>query len=210
MFAAAPFLLVRLQGHLNVLSAWGLPLVAALIITYERRPSAARAAWIGLAVAAPAYVDYYAFVFATVLAGFYLMLSSWHVEALRRPLGRGRARAFWAATALVAVVSLVAATIAITGGTQAQIAGMRISMRSSSNLRVAAGLLAAIAAVLWWWPRVSVRRVERRDPRLWRTLPVAIVLCAVLLLPLIAAGVRLFADGDYVSQQYRWERAVGH
>lgn len=206
-FACAPFLLVRLQGHLNVLSAWGLPLVVALLVSYHRRPAAARAACIGAALAATAYVDYYALVFAAILTGSYLILAGWRASARRSPLGRGRAFAFCVVAILLVAVTLAAAAIELTGGTQTHIAGIRVSMRSSFNLRVAAGLLAASAALLWWWPQVTVRRLEDSDPRLWRGASVGIAACGILILPLIVAGMRLFATGDYVSQQYRWRSA---
>src|SRR6266511_3279260 len=71
-FAASPFLTVRLQGHFNVISAWGLPLLVMALVRYCRRPGVGAAVLVACALAALAYTDYYYAVFGGVLALLYV------------------------------------------------------------------------------------------------------------------------------------------
>src|SRR6185369_12115531 len=72
VFAACPFLAVRLQGHFNVLSAWGLPLLVLAMMRFDRRGSATRAALIALTLAALAYIDYYQFIFGLFFVAMFV------------------------------------------------------------------------------------------------------------------------------------------
>ena len=58
---------MRLLGHLNVLSAWALPLLLLAFVRLERKPSTAAAVCTGAALALLAYLDYYYTIFGAVL-----------------------------------------------------------------------------------------------------------------------------------------------
>jgi hypothetical protein len=104
-FAASPCLMARLQGHFNVLSAWGLPLLVMALARFSRSAGAvgaaaaaaetaaaeaadaggatiANAALVAAALVALAYTDYYFFIFGLLLAALLLL----RVEVVSTPL----------------------------------------------------------------------------------------------------------------------------
>jgi hypothetical protein len=211
VFAGSPFLVVRLQGHLSVLSAWGMPLlflaVRQLAITWTAGAALATAGCLALL----AYVDYYYAIFGAVLTGLWLFSSGWSVRVTPRPLTAPR-RGVMAAAALLGCVALaLMAWIGMTGGTDATVAGRPISIRGTFNPRAAAWILGGVVLLAWKWPRIRVIRLETgRFP--WKALmalATVAVVTAVLLLPVLVAGVRLWLAGDYVTQPFSWRSAPG-
>src|SRR6202008_3759210 len=92
-FGASPFLLVRLQGHLNVLSAWGLPLLVVAVLRYEQNPRWTTAALLAAVLAVLAYTDYYFAIFGTIVTSLHLVQTGWTVtygESAFRGIRRDR------------------------------------------------------------------------------------------------------------------------
>ena len=207
-FGASPFLVVRLVGHLNVLSAWGLPIAVATAVRHRRKPSPITAALLAVSLGAVAYTDYYFFIFSIVIVVLTMTLSQWSVALTARPATPRRTRML---TTILGVAGVVIATvlwIAATGGADTAVAGMRLRMTDTFNARVVLGFLAFAAWLTWAWPAVRITpRVDRPDPRAWRLLPMTAVILAVLIAPILVAAVHLWQSGDYSSQAYVWRNA---
>jgi hypothetical protein len=207
-FAASPFLLVRLAGHLNVVSAWGLPLALAMTIRHQRKPSPASAALLAAALGAVAYTDYYLFIFSTIVIVLAMVLSQWSVAIEARAPTPARSRVLAAILAVAGIVVVLVAWTAATGGTDTTIAGIRLRMTDTFNMRVTLGFLAIAAGLTWTWPKVRVAlRANRPDPTAWRLLALAAAILAVLVAPILLSAARLWQSGDYSSQAYVWRNA---
>ena len=115
-FGGSPFLLARLQGHLNVVSAWGLPLLLMATLAYERRPGWARALALAGSLGVLAYTDYYFAIFGVVLLALHLALSRSPLHVHTQPVTAGRRRALAAALAFIVVAAAVVIWIESTGG----------------------------------------------------------------------------------------------
>jgi hypothetical protein len=206
-FGGAPFLIIRLEGHLNVLSAWGLPLAVLAAAWFRRNPTRKRAVGLGVALGCLGYLDYYELVFGLLLVPIYLALSGWLVQVNARPVSQPRRRIL--AGVGVVMVSLlgVACWIHYTGGTEITIAGLPVSMRQTFNLRVALGLLLFVAWTAWKWPSVLLSPAPDRRLQVLRLFPVALITLALLVAPLALAAGHLWASGDYVQQVYQWKSA---
>jgi hypothetical protein len=206
-FGGAPFLIVRLEGHLNVLSAWGLPLAVLAAVWFQRHPTPTRAVGLGVVLASLGYLDYYELVFGLLLVSMYLVLSWWIVHVQARPLTRPRRRLLAGIGGVMAGVLGVASWIHYTGGTEITIADLPVSMRQTLNLRIALGFLLFVAAAVWKWPRVSFSEAPDRRPEVWRLLPLSLCSLAFLGAPLVLAAAQLWVSGDYVRQVYQWKSA---
>lgn len=95
-FAGAPCLLVRLHGHLNVLSAWGLPLVLIATRRYACTPAWTSALALAGSIVLLVYTDAYYAIFGVILAIVYLRLSHRPMTLRTQPLSAGRRRALGA------------------------------------------------------------------------------------------------------------------
>ena len=188
-FGGAPFLIIRLEGHLNVLSAWGLPLAVLAAVWFQRNPTRKSAVGLGVVLGGLGYLDYYELVFGLLLVSIYLSLSGWLVQVRARPVSEPRRRIL--AVIGVVMVSLlgVAFWIHSTGGTEITVADLRVSMRQTFNLRSALGFLLFVAWTVWKWPRVVLSPAPDRRVQVLRLFPVALITLALLGAPL-AAGCR--------------------
>ena len=207
-FGGSPFLLVRLQGHLNVISAWGLPLLLIATLAYERRPDWKRALALAGAGSILVYTDYYFAIFGVVLLLLHLALSRSPLQLAIRPVTRSRRRALAAVVSLIVAAAVIVVWIESTGGVDTTVAGIRLRMTDSFNPRVGMGFL--LLAALYLWKRPSFTRavpIDRPSPRIWTLLPIAAVATVVLILPILIAGFGLWLAGDYESQVYFWRSA---
>jgi hypothetical protein len=208
VFAGSPFLLVRLEGHLSVLSAWGLPLLFLAARQLALTGSIGAALATGVCLALLAYVDYYYAIFGGVLTGLWLLASRWSLDVKPRALTSTR-RGVVAAAALLMMIGLaVIAWITVTGGTETAIAGRDVSIRSTFNPRAAVWLLGAVLLLAWKWPSLTLVRLPTLGSP-WIPLAGATVLTGVLMLPVLMAAFRLWQGGDYVSQPFSWRSAPG-
>ena len=212
-FGGAPFLLVRLGAHLNVLSAWGLPLLLAAIVRYRQRPTMSRAIQAAVVLGGIGYTDYYYFIFGVVMSVLFLALSHWTVALEARAMTPRRARVAAALGVLLVVVIAACALIAVTAGADTSLGPVRVRMTDTFNARVIAGFLVVALTLVWTWPRVSaVRPVSAARPpaRLsepgW-ALALPVLLLVALLAPLLIAAFNVWRSGDYSSQVYVWRSA---
>ncbi|MPZ20002.1 MAG: hypothetical protein GEV06_19115 [Luteitalea sp.] len=206
VFAGAPFLMMRLNGHLNVLSAWGLPLLIVALDALHRRPTLRAAVAVGTIVGALGYLDYYYLVFGLLLGGGDVLLRCSRITLVRSALTPRRRRV---ATALVAMLIIVVAAIlyiASTGGGELRLGGVHVSFHHTFNARVATGVLFAALLLVWAWPTIEIRRSDLHGPPL-HLFALALGVAALLLAPLIMAGTQLWLEGDYASQAYHWRSA---
>jgi len=207
-FGGAPFLLVRLYGHLNLLSAWGLPLVLLTTLRYERKPAVATALALAGAIGLVAYTDYYYLIFGLLLVALHLLLSQRLIQLHARSLTPRRRGALGAFVALISIACGIVVWIHSTGGVDTTVAGIRLRMTDSFNLRVALGILLAGAFLIWKWPAITFAAPpDPLDGRIWRFLPVAALATALLLSPVLVLGLRLWLAGDYATQTYFWRSA---
>lgn len=206
-FGGAPFLLARSYGHLNLLSAWGLPLLLIATLRHERAPSLATAMGIAGAIGLLAYTDYYYLIFGLLLAALHLSLSSWLIQVDARPLTPGRGRALSIIGVLIAIVGTVIAWIYTTGGVDTAIGGVKLQMTDTFNPRVALGFLLVAALLTWKRPEITVSRQASPAAKAWRLLPVTAGTSALLLAPILIAGAQLWLAGDYATQTYFWRSA---
>ena len=207
-FGASPFLIMRLVGHLNVLSAWGLPLAVAMATRHQRNPSPASAAFLALTLGAVAYTDYYFFIFSGVVVILIMTLSQWAVALDARPLTPVRARILTTILAVAGIVVAMVLWIGATGGADTTIAGIRLRMTDTFNARVGLGFLACAAWLTWTWPSLRITlRAGHPDPRAWRLLVMTVAILAVLVAPVLFAALQLWQSGDYSSQAYVWRNA---
>jgi hypothetical protein len=207
-FGGSPFLLVRLQGHLNVISAWGLPLLLIAALAYERRPGLLRAFALAGALVILAYTDYYFAIFGVVLLLLHLALRRSSPLLRAEPITPARRRVVVASLALILIAAVIVVWIESTGGVDTTIAGIRLRMTDSFNPRVGIGFLLLIA--LYAWKKPSFSRsipIDRPSSDVWNFLPIAAAASLVLVLPILIAAVQLWRAGDYESQVYFWRSA---
>src|SRR5262245_22680976 len=115
-FSAAPFLIIRLEGHLNVLSAWVLPLVALVTVWFSKNPTRKSATMLGAVFGCVAYVDYYYLVFSVFLILGYLALSTWSIQINSRALTNRRRAALIGFGGVIASLLMLGIWIEYTGG----------------------------------------------------------------------------------------------
>ena len=206
-FGGAPFLTVRLHGHLNVLSAWGLPLLLMAAKRYATQPAVSSALIVGALLAVVGYSDAYYAIFGAVLVAAWLVLSRWNIVVRALALTQARRRALTGIGFAVALVVLVIIWIETTGGADITRAGLRLRMTDTFNARVALGFLLASAWIVWKRPAVTCAPSAAALPHIWRHVTVAAAVCALMLVPLLLAAARLWLAGDYESQVYFWRSA---
>ncbi|MGH9162919.1 MAG: hypothetical protein ACRD2X_23395 [Vicinamibacteraceae bacterium] len=206
VFAGSPFLMVRLNGHLNVLSAWGLPLLTLTLDALHRRPTWRAAVLVGAVVGTLGYVDYYYLIFGLLLGGCYTLLRSRSLMLARAALTPGRRRVMATLLALLILVTTAILCIAATGGGELRLAGVHVSFHHTFNARVAAGVLGMALLLVWGWPVVRVCHANTPIPPLY-LFALALGVAGLLLAPLLAAGAQSWLRGDYASQAYHWRSA---
>lgn len=207
-FGGAPFVLVRLYGHLNLLSAWALPLIFLATLRFERRPGVASALALAGAIGLVAYTDYYYLIFGVLLVALHLLLSFRLIRLSARSLTPRRRTALRPIVAMMALLCVSMVWIAATGGADITVAGIRLLMTDTFNARVALGFLLAGALLIWKSPQITFPVPP--DPlrkRVWELLPVAVIAAALLLSPVLVLAFRLWQAGEYGSQIYFWRSA---
>jgi hypothetical protein len=207
IFSTSPFMAAHLNGHFNLTAAWVLPLFA---IAWQRALTGSRR-WIGIAglwLGVIAYVDYYYFVYAAILAICFAVASLHAVRLARRRATPGSQRAARIVYALTAVVGLMLIAIVITGGFRAQLGPLVLSMRSTFNALQVFWVLMLLAVWLRFRPAITFTARGDVKPREAIIAFAAVAaLALVVALPLLWHGIQLFARGDYVTQQYFWRSA---
>ena len=200
-----PYVSAHLLGHVNLLSAWALPLVALL----ARRAIATGAVGPALGVAAvvtvTAYNDYYYVVYAAALVAALALHASATVTWRRAQPAPTLTRLL---VGLLVVDLVLVAVIVLSGGFTTTWRGVRISANEPTNLLAFAWGFGAGLGLLHWRPRLVVV-----DGRSWRSRlrPLATMATATVvgLSPLWWRGARLMLAGDYVAPAASWRSGPG-
>ena len=206
LFGWSPYVAAHLNGHFNLIAAWVLPLAALVTLWANEGRGIRRGVLLGVVLGAIAYVDYYYFIYASLLAvlltlGGQVSVSPKRGSGLRlAPLG--------AILLVIAGIGLAAAAVvATTGGGTWRVAGLSISMRSAWNPLA----LAWLSTLVWLALRYATRwraALNLSDaPGLRNLAAGGLAGAAVVIAPLAAHAIRLVANGDYVSQPYMWRSA---
>jgi hypothetical protein len=206
LFGWSPYVAERLLGHFNLIAVWVLPLTVLLLLSTLDGTHRRSGLLLGLTLGAIPYIEYYYAVHAAILVVVLLLA---HVATMERSVepAAWQRRTVHGLAGLVAIALLIVGTVLITGGTVVRLAGLTISLRSAGNPLAAAWLLSLIALAIAFGPGVRVQ-VNRALLGVYirRLLPAAVV-AVIVALPLLAAGVRLWMHGGYVSQAYLWRSA---
>jgi hypothetical protein len=205
-FGGAAPVLVRLQGHFNLVGAWVIALCALMFVRAARRQSTRAYLAVGCALAVTAYCDYYYLIYSLVFVAISLVQRWWdgRIETARRPLHFLRR----CVLALLVVDLALLVTILLSGGFTVWIGGVRVSMLKTFNVLVAFWALLGVWVFSHW--RVSVVARARPDVDVKAELRAVAMMAAgfvVFALPLVVAAARLLYRGDYTVQHYFWRSA---
>jgi hypothetical protein len=210
IFGCSPYIAAHLNGHFNLTTAWTVPLFALAIAEALQRRPMLYGACAGLILAATAYIDYYYVTFELVFAVCALLLRAF-TWSMRRGPGVPSRRLLRARTATHVLLALdlgLIVAILVSGGFAGRIGPIRFSAFEIFNPLQALWVLVAVAAWLHVNPRVVVA------PRDGWSRERAIYACAAMSIafalaagPILFGGIRLWLNGDYVSQRYFWRSA---
>ena len=96
IFGGSPYVMAHLQGHLNLVSAWGLPLYIVLLLETLRSTSWKFAVAAGVCLVVVAYTDYYYLVYAIAFSVVWLAVRWASLSVtLGQPLPRRLRMARW-------------------------------------------------------------------------------------------------------------------
>jgi hypothetical protein len=205
VFGGSPFIAARLQGHFNLIHAWTLPLFAIVLLRWLETGARRRAALAGVVAGLTVYVDYY---LALCQLGMAVVLAAGESRTwtlTRTPLTPRRRRAGIAAAGAALVVFVFAGIVAVTGGFETSLAGLRVSARNVFNPLQIAWVVALAAGAIWFGPRLrGVRGAWTPAPRVPRTAFVALGTFVLVALPILWRSAGLAANGDYVVPPLMW------
>ena len=217
VFGASPYLAAHLNGHFNLTSAWTLPLFALVCtdvfggVDGDPKRVALRtfpAVAAGVVLGVTAYIDYYYVIYqlAFLVCAWLLAARDWSI-VLRGPTPR-TLRAARVLMTIALLDLIIIALIAITGGFDTTIGGVRVLAREVFNPLQVLWVLIAGAALLRWRPAVAQRRIDGWNDRsaVLAVLMVASV-SALVALPILVNGIGVVLRGEYVSQRYFWRNA---
>jgi hypothetical protein len=196
LFVVSPVVAARLMGHFNLVMVWPLAFACAAYVRWWREPNLKTAALMAVTAALIPYADYYYAVFFGVFALAYAASETWSASVAigRRP----HARATLLLAGLAALAYLAAIAIVMTPEREWRLGTVTISVSTPTNALIIAWLLAVAAFVSKWRPRVRVTRRSALAP-IGPSLIAALVLFAVLLVPLILPAASYVWSGDYVT-----------
>ncbi len=191
IFATSPYIAAHLNGHFNLTAAWTIPLFALCLL------SRGVVAFIlgGAVLALTAYIDYYYLVYEFAIAAIFIVVTSrdWSVKL------RSRAPSKKILAALLVVIAAdIVAIVYLTVG------------RAKLPFNLAQLLSVLVAFALWvrFRPAISARARDN-----WTLRSTVLGLSSMLgvflvgIAPLVWHAARLFAEGQYVSQQYQWRNS---
>jgi len=205
-FQLSPFFLGQLvEGHANLVGAWGMPLC---LLFYRRaldRVSLVLAGLAGISLAAVVYNDYYYAVYLLGATLAYPALRWWDIGLHLR--SRKVPRDWIDVLALISLILIVALTLGI------KIADLRspdfvpvtIGEVTVVNIRTAGWVLIVVWLLRRWRPHVTAAPARTRT--IGRDVAIVAVTLAVFLAsvaPLAARTTQLWIRGDYVTAQFRW------
>ncbi|BCS35164.1 hypothetical protein TBR22_A43910 [Luteitalea sp. TBR-22] len=198
-FGFSPVMLARSTGHFSLVAAAPLPLMLLVLVRGEGKGRPRDAVALGALLAWAAFCDIYYAVYGALLVGAYVLAAA--ITISRAPYDSRLAFAQRVSRGLVLVAATFVLLVAVHGGL-VEIAGLRISMRSLYTPMLVLTVLAIVAALLRWRPRIEWRyRFVSQHPWLAALM---VVTAAVLLSPvLVAYGGRLLS-GESASPDIYW------
>lgn len=198
IFGGSPYLTAHLLGHVNLLSAWGIPLFTLCLLRAFERRSWRAAAGAGVVVVATAYSDYYYVVYcaaiAVVVSAAFLVTVEWR---RRTPTAAVRALLL----GLLALDLCLVAAVVFSGGFTAEPLGLRIVARRPTNLLAFAWLLATLLLF-----QHTVPRLRRRVPLATLLVPLLPMVAVVVIgmAPLLRRAWSLLLAGDFAGPSASW------
>jgi hypothetical protein len=206
IFGTSPYIAAHLNGHFNLTTAWTIPLFALGIVDAVRG-SLKWAVFVGIVLAATAYIDYYYVVYELAFACGVLLITArrWSLDVGTSPPHWGWFVALVGAIALDVIAILV---IGVTGGFVRQIGPVLVIANDSFNAWQVLWLLIAIALWVRFRPRVHAPRAV--DWSSARAATGVTVMFGVFLLggaPLLQHAFHVIVSGQYVTQHYVWRNA---
>jgi hypothetical protein len=176
---------------------WPLAFACAASVRWWRTPTLATAGLMALAAGLIPYADYYYAVFFGVFALAYAASQLWSVDV--EFTGRAHTPAGLLLAALAAIAYAVAIAISVMPSGQRTLGLITIRTNTPTNALIV-GWLLTVAALVWRWrPRIRMTRWPL-SAAVARSLPVAVAVFAVLLVPLGIPAVSNLWSGDYTTQ----------
>ena len=202
-FAGCGYVHAHLLGHFNLTHAWVIPLFALAFIRFLSLPSYARAVLVAVAGAAVVYTDYYLTVYCAAFATIWTAQSAFAFTAVpARRRFRGLARA---CLVLLAVDLIVISAIAASDGLAFDVGSRHVSIHTIRNPLTVFWLVLALFVLLRWPTRIATRRrPDAAEFRHWMAWALALGLFLALIGPILAAAIRIYVEGDYVTQRVFW------
>lgn len=208
IYGWSPYIASHLLGHFNLIAAWVLPLAALLTLRVIDKPTRVRGATLGLGLGAMAYIDYYYFIYACLLALLLGLGSCMSLVRRSRPIWKDAAAATTRSLSILGFAALaVAAAIMVSGGWVWQIGSRTISVRSVRNPIAVAWLCLLLAIVIHSIRTRTAAFDSAITSRLHRPALVAFLLMLVVLWPLLWHAAAAARTGTYVTQRYMWRSA---
>lgn len=208
IFGWSPYLAAHLTGHFNLIAAWVLPLSALLARKAIGDSRLSSGILLGLTLGATAYIDYYYFVYACLLAFLLGVASCVTVVQRPSPIAVRTTAVSMRVLGVAALLALASAClIAFSGGSVWEIRGRTISVRSIRNPVATAWLCGLVALFIYLVRTRSVRFDWRVISRSRRWVVPAVLVPVLVLLPLLWHAIVAVRTGVYVSQQYLWRSA---
>lgn len=208
IFGGSPYVMAHLQGHLNLVSAWGFLLYVVLLLETLRSNSWKFAVAAGACLVAVAYTDYYYLVYAIAFSVVWLAVRWVSLSVISGQSSPRRLRMARGVLMALVVDVVIAAGIIITGGFVTELFGVRISAQNINNELTVGWIL----FLLWGWIRYApqlkatwqVTSMPRREIRAVFSI---IIILAVGLVPLALQAFELWQHDGYVSQPFLWRSA---
>lgn len=206
MFACAPFLLARGEGHFSLAAAAPLPAFMLALYRAWDLQRVRDAALAGVALAWAAFCDPYFAVFCVILGTVFLGSRVFALSLVRRVAERRRGVRNLVDVALVLTAGLII-VVHVLGNGSLQLGPARISMRTLYTPMLVLTLLGVLR--VWLSTDVRITSVPVPSRRfVFTASAAAVVAAAVLMSPtLYAVGARLLEDG-FESAPVLWRSSA--
>ena len=205
VFGGSSYVAAHLLGHFNLISVWTLPLAVLCVLRTLERRSLVWSALTGLCFVSVAYTDYYYTVYDLLISAGLIVSGTGVMRVTLRPKPLSP-RMRGAIAVLLATIAVFVATIAMTGGFDRTILGVRVRATDAGNLPTAAWAIVLLALGLRVRPMLEFG--TRSDLSLLmqrlQLLRMAALVFVVGTLPLIVHIAGLWLAGDYSAPSHFW------
>jgi hypothetical protein len=198
-FGFSPVLMARSSAHFSLVAAAPLPLILLVLVRGEGKGRPRDAIAVGALLAWAAFCDIYYAVYGGLLIAAYIVATA--IRVSRASLDARWHFAHRVSRGLVIMAATFVVAIALQGGL-VEIAGVRISMRSLYTPMLVLTVLALVAALLHWPPRIEWRYRFVSSHPWWAALMV--LTAAVLLSPVLVAYAGRLLSGDTAGPAIYW------